>query len=566
MTRLTGGEAVVRMLAEHGVEIAFGMGGFQPLPYYDALARQDRIRHVLIRDEKHGAFAADAWARVRNRPAVADATLGPGATNLISGAAESFGAAIPLLLLTGEVNSLIAGRAATQESDQVGMLRPSVKSSIKIDRIERIPELIRRAVTISTAGRPGPVHVDVPEEIMHGTHDYADRDLYADADSSVVGGRRARPDWTMVDRAAHRIRAAERPLILAGGGIHLSEAYAELRALAEAWSIPVAYTISGKGSIPDSHPLCVGLVGRYSRFANDLLASCDLLIVAGSKLGEIATARWTAIPDGLPVVHLDVDPTEIGKVYPTALGLVGDARLGLADLGDAIGAERPSARIVEARLTAIDTARQAWAATAAPRYASDERPLHMARVLAELRRAAPPGTIVVADGGFAAHWSALLYDVEETGRTYIANRGHAAIGYGLPGAIGASLAAPGRPVVALCGDNGFAMAVAELETARRVGARIVALVVDNATLGYVKALQHGLYDDRFISVDFLDVDYGAVARAFGCHGERISEPDALGPALTRAFEREDPSVLDVMITTDPARMLPGIDARAVRSR
>src|SRR5688572_28352035 len=184
MTRLTGGEAVVRMLAEHGVEIAFGMGGFHPLPYYDALARQDRIRHVLIGDEKHVACAADAWARVRNRPAVADATLGPGATNLVSGAAESFGAAIPLLPLTGEVNSLIAGRAATQESDQVGMLRPSVKSSLKIDRFERIPELIRRAVTISTAGRPGPVHVDVPEEIMHGTHDYEDRDLFADADSS----------------------------------------------------------------------------------------------------------------------------------------------------------------------------------------------------------------------------------------------------------------------------------------------------------------------------------------------------------------------------------------------
>jgi acetolactate synthase-1/2/3 large subunit len=189
----------------------------------------------------------------------------------------------------------------------------------------------------------------------------------------------------------------------------------------------------------------------------------------------------------------------------------------------------------------------------------------MARVLAELRRAAPPETIVVADGGFAAHWSALLYDVEETGRTYIANRGHAAIGYGLPGAIGASLAAPGRPVVALTGDNGFAMAVAELETARRVGARIVALVVDNATLGYVKALQHGLYEDRFISVDFLDVDYAEVARAFGCQGERVTDPDALGPALTRAFERADTSVLDVMITTDPAHMLPGIDARAVRS-
>lgn len=565
MIRLSGGEAVVKMLTEHGVEIAFGMGGFQPLPYYDALARQDHIRHVLIRDEKHGAFAADAWARVRNRPAVADATLGPGATNLISGAAESFGASVPLLLLTGEVNSLIAGRAATQESDQIGMLEPSVKASIKIDRIERIPELMRRAVTISTAGRPGPVHVDVPEEIMHGTHEYEERDLRSDPDTMTVGGRRTRPDPGAVERAAAGIRDAQRPLIIAGGGIHLSRAYDELRRLAEAQSIPVAYTISGKGSLPDDHPLTVGLVGRYSRYANELLTASDLLIVVGCKLGEIATARWTTVPPDLPIVHLDVDPTEIGKVYATNVGLVGDAALGLADLDTALTDDAPAADLRQERQATIDAARRAWQQQAAPDYASDERPLHMARVLAELRRAAPAGTIVVADGGFAAHWSALLFDVNETGRTYIANRGHAAIGYGLPGAIGASLAAPDVPVVALCGDNGFAMAVAELETARRVGARVICVVVDNATLGYVKALQHGLYDDRFISVDFLDVDYAEVARGFGCRGERVDDPAALGAALSRAFQHDGPSVLDVLITTDPARMLPGIDARATKS-
>ena len=565
MIRLSGGEAVVRMLTEHGVEIAFGMGGFQPLPYYDALARQDKIRHVLIRDEKHGAFAADAWARVSNRPAVADATLGPGATNLVSGAAESFGASVPLLLLTGEVNSLIAGRAATQESDQIGMLKPSVKASIKIDRIERIPELMRRAVTISTAGRPGPVHVDVPEEIMHGSHEFEERDLIADPDSISVGGRRTRPEGAAVEQAAARIRKAQRPLIIAGGGIHLSAAYEELRRLAEAQTIPVAYTISGKGSISDDNALCVGLVGRYSRFANELLAASDLLIAVGCKLGEIATARWTVVPAGLPIVHLDVDPTEIGKVYPVSVGLVGDAGLGLSDLDAALADHKPAAERRQERIGTIDAARRAWQQQAAPDYASAEQPLHMARVLAELRRAAPPGTIVVADGGFAAHWSALLYDVNEVGRTYIANRGHAAIGYGLPGAIGASLAAPGQPVVALCGDNGFAMAVAELETARRVGARVICVVVDNATLGYVKALQHGLYDGRFISVDFLDVDYAEVARAFGCHGERVSEPTELGPALSRAFEHDGTSVLDVLITTDPARMLPGIDTRAVKS-
>ena len=198
MPTMTGGEAVVRLLQLHGVECAFGMGGFQPLPYYDALARQSQIRHILIRDEKHGAFAADAYARIKNRPAVADATLGPGATNLISGVAEPFGASVPLIVLTGEVNSMISGRAATQESDQFSMLKPTSKMSIRLDRIERVPELLRRAFAVANSGRPGPVHVNVPEDVFHGSYDFRESDLFADPDACVVGGRRVRPDKRLI--------------------------------------------------------------------------------------------------------------------------------------------------------------------------------------------------------------------------------------------------------------------------------------------------------------------------------------------------------------------------------
>src|SRR5712692_7017773 len=208
MPELTGGEAVARMLQLHDVEFSFGMAGFQPLPYYDALARQDQIRHVLIRDEKHGAFMADGYARIRNRPAVADATLGPGATNLISGLAEAFGGSIPLIALTGEVNSLIGGRAATQESDQVGMIKPTVKLSIALDRIERVPELIRRAFTVATGGRPGPVHLNVREDVMHGRYDFPDGDLYAAPEATSAGRPRVRPDAALIDRAAAVLRRA----------------------------------------------------------------------------------------------------------------------------------------------------------------------------------------------------------------------------------------------------------------------------------------------------------------------------------------------------------------------
>lgn len=566
MPVLTGGEAIVRMLQLHDVDLSLGMGGFQPLPYYDALARQDKIRHVLIRDEKHGAFAADAYARVTNRPAVADATLGPGATNLVSGAAESFGASIPLLLLTAEVNSLIATRGATQESDQRGMLKPTSRLSVELDRIERIPELIRRAVTVANGGRPGPVHVNVPEEVFHGSFDFPAEELYALRGTTSACGRRARPDGSLVAEAAALLRDAERPVLIAGGGIHLSQAYDVLAELAELTGVAVASTISGKGSLPEQHPLSIGLIGRYSRFANELVKDADVLLVVGCKLGEIATSRWSLLDPATTVIHVDIDPVEPGRVYRTDLALWGDARLTLTDLSDALHGDR--ARMAERRRRRagqIAAARGTWWEQAEPKYRSGETPIGIPRVLHELRQALPAESIVVADGGFAAHWSGLLYDVTAAGRHYIANRGHAAIGYGLPGAIGAKLAAPDLPVVALCGDNGFAMAVAELETAKREGCPLVALVVNNGTLGYVKALQHSLYDGRYVSVDFLDTDYAAVARAFGCEGRRIEQPDDLAGALREALESDVPYVLDVLVTVDPAEMLPGIDARTVQA-
>jgi acetolactate synthase-1/2/3 large subunit len=566
MTRLTGGEAVVTMLERHGVDHAFGMGGFQPLPYYDALARQDAIRHVLIRDEKHGAFAADAFARVTNRPAVADATLGPGATNLVSGAAESFGASIPVIFLTGDVNRGIAGRAATQESDQVGMLRPAMKQVVFIDRLERIPELVRRAFTIATSGRPGPVLIDMPEDVFHGSEDFADEALFADPAVRALGGRRCRPDEDAVERAARLLAGAQRPAAIFGGGIHLSQAYAAVERFVNESGIPSACTISGKGALGDDHPLALGLCGRFSRFANEFIREADVLVVAGCKLGEICTDRWTLIGPDTALIHIDIDPLELGKVYKTEAGLWGDAGLALGDLCDAFTESGPPGYDRRELLERVGEARHAWAASAQESYLSDEAPTHVARILHELRQALPPESIVVADGGFAAHWSALLLDIPVAGRHYVANRGHAAIGYGLPGAIGAQLAAPGVPVVALCGDNGFAMALAELETAKREGLPLTVIVIDNAALGYVKALQHGLYDGRFISADFLDTDYADVARSLGCFGRRVESPATLSDALRDALASDVPAVIDVLTTRDASRMLPGVDSRTARSR
>lgn len=555
---MTGGEAIVRMMQAYGVEYAFGMGGFQPLPYYDAMARQDSIRHILIRDEKHGSFAADGYARIANRPAVADATVGPGATNLVSGAAESYGASIPQILLTADINRGITTRGATQESDQLGMLGPTSRSTIQIEMISRIPELMRRAFTDANTGRPGPVHVNVPENVFHGRHEFFESDFYATPGTSTVGGLRVQPDDESVDRAARLLTEAKNPVIVAGGGVHLSSAYAALTRFADHLGAPVATSISGKGAISETHPLSLGLVGRYSRFGNDFVGQADALIVVGCKLGEIVTNRWSIIAPETEIIQIDIDPAELGRVYRTAGPIWSDARLGLQALTQALPANRD---LRTKKAEEVSQAVAAWWSGAEPRYLSEQLPIPMPRVLHELRRIASDDTIIVADGGFAAHWSALLYDVTMAGRSYIANRGHAAIGYGLPGAFGAKLAAPDKPVVALCGDNGFAMTVAELETLKRSKAPVICLVVNNRALGYVKALQHSMYDDRFISVDFEDVNYGEVAKAFGCEGTRVATASQLEAALKDAFDADVPYVIDCLITDDPAEMLPGIDAR-----
>jgi acetolactate synthase I/II/III large subunit len=560
---LTGGQALVRMLQAHGARVGFGIGGFQLLPYYDAMHDvRGELEHILVKDERDGAFMADAFARVARIPGLCDGTLGPGATNLVTGLAESFGASVPVIALAGESNSMISGRHATQESDQLAMLRPTVKEAIRVERIERVPELVRRAYTIATGGRPGPVLLNVREDVTHGRHTFAASDLTADPATLMMPGRRSRPDPADVEAAAALLARARRPVILAGGGIHLSDAYAPLASLARRLSVPVATTISGKGSIPEDDPLALGVFGRYSRTANAAIGEADVLLVVGCKLGEIATSRWSLLPATAAVIQLDVDPEELGRNARLAVGLAGDAGLGLADLDAA--APTPDAADGEARRRDLDAARDAWRAEHGPRLVSTERPIHQARMLTEPNAALPGDGIIVADGGFAAHWSALYWNTARAGRHYIANRGHASIGYGVPGAIGAKLAAGDRVVAGLMGDGGLGMSIGELETAVRLGLRgLVFVVVDNEASGYVKALQHSLYADRFQSVDSVPVNYARVAQEFGCHGERVEDPAELAGALDRAMTADGPALVDVMVTRDPAGMLPGADPRTV---
>jgi acetolactate synthase-1/2/3 large subunit len=561
---LTGGEAIVEILERANVGPMFGMGGFQLLPFYEAVRRKGMTHH-LINDERCGAFAADAWARISGRPGVCDATLGPGATNLVTAMVESFNAGVPQVVFVGDTHRDHSWKNMTQEARQVEILRPAVKEVLRIERVSRVPEIVRRAFAVATSGRPGPVIVDVPEDVAHDVFDYPLSDLWIDPATTHYPARRSRPAAADIERAAAVIAQAKRPLLLAGGGVHLAQAYEALQALVEAHAIPVAHTLSGKGAIACTHALSAGLFGRYSRIANDLIETADCLIVVGCKLGEIATRRFQLFNGNVPVIHIEALPEEIGRTTRTDHALVGDARLALEDLSVALSAEAASARRDRADYAAEVPARMAkWREGAADRLRSTETPINMGRMLNELNNEMPEESVLVVDGGFAAHWGGLLYDTKKAGRRFLADRGFASIGYGLPGAMGAQLAVPDQPVVAITGDGGFNMVIGELETARRAGTPFTLMIVNNAASGYIKALQHAMYGE-YQSSDLIEMNYADIARDFGCHGVRVTDPEQLGAAIRAAnAERSRPSVIDVVVTRDPAKMLPGVDNRTLK--
>ena len=562
---LSGGQALARMLKGQGAAPMFGMGGFQLLPFYHAMA-EEGLTHTLINDERAGAFAADAWARITGRPGVCDGTLGPGATNLATGLVESLNAGVPMVAFTGNTNRDHSWKNMTQEARQTEILGPAVKQVIRIEKIQRIPELLRRAYQIATSGRPGPVLVDVPEDICHGEHEFDADELRADLSAMAAPAKRIRPDADELARAASLIAKAKRPVILAGGGVHLSGGQASLTAFAEAHGIPVAHTLSGKGAIPCSHPLSLGLFGRYSRIANEVIEASDCILVVGCKLGEIATKRFVLPPPEIPLIHLEIVAEEIGRCAPAEIALWGDARGGIDDLAATLSEDAAQARQARADYGQEVAGRMAkWREEVTPRLTSDETPVNMARMCHELNNVLPEDAILLADGGFAAHWSGLLCDTKRAGRGFIVNRGFASIGYGLPGAMGAQLAAPDRPVVGITGDGGFNMMIGELETARRLGTAVTLLVVNNAASGYVKALQQALFGGHFQSSDLNELNYAKLADAFGCHGIRVEDPGDLAGAIREGMaERSLPTIIDVVVTRDPAKMLPGVDNRAAQ--
>ncbi len=562
-TLMSGGRALAKMLALATPSPCFGMGGFQLLPFYEGM-RVEGLEHYLINDERCGAFAADAYARVSGKPGLCDATLGPGATNLVTALVESLNAGVPIIAIIGDSHRAHSWKNMTQECRQLDILRPAVKDILRVEMVERIPEFVRRAYAVATSGRPGPVVIDLPEDITHAEYAFDDADFFIDQATTRIPARRTRPAAKDIARAIEMIEQAKQPILLVGGGVHLSDASKALQAFAEQNEIPVAHTMSGKGAIACNHRLSAGIFGRYYRVANDMISKSDCVIVVGCKLGEVATKRYSLFAPGTPIIQIDSVAEEIGRTTNISLGLWGDARETLEALNEGLPKESKEHL---SRVKAVNDMHEklaVWLSDAQERYTSTEAPINMGRLIGELRKVLPDDGILIADGGFAAHWTGLLFDTHSAGRTYVADRGLASIGYGLPGCMGTQLAAPDKVVVGITGDGGLNMTIGELETARRVGANFILVVVNNAASGYVKALQHAMYG-QYQSSDLIEMNYAQIAQSMGCYGIRVEDPEKLNEAYLSAMKNRDrPTVIDVVVTRDPSKMLPAADSRTLK--
>ncbi|MFO1352134.1 MAG: thiamine pyrophosphate-binding protein [Gammaproteobacteria bacterium] len=548
MNQIAGAEAVVRMLQHHGVSHIFGLCGDTSLPFYDALYRLDHgMTHILTRDERSAAYMADGYARVSGKVGVCEGPSGGGATYILPGVVEANESSIPLLAITTDIATSARGRYTLTELDQEALFRPLTQWNRVITRASQIPEAFRTAFRRMTGGRPGAAHIGLPLDVQREPVD--ETDLWADAEVGRYPARRSAPDPEAVVAAAHALLGARAPLMICGGGPVLARAWYEVRALAEVLEMPVATTVSGKGSLAEDHPLAVGVVGSNGGVpaTRVLVEQADLILFVGCRAGSVTTERWRFPARGKTrIVHIDVDPHVIGANYPTEVGLVGDAALSLAALRREIAktlAEPPPR--VQGR-AAVARAKADKFAVFRALAESSERPIRPERIVHELQMLLPRDAVVVADPGTPCPYFSAYYQVLEPGRHYFSNRAHGALGYSLAAAAGAALARPAAKCVSVMGDGSFGFAVGELETIARLNLPITLVVISNASFGWIKAGQKAGFGQRYFSVDFSRTDHARVAEAYGVKAWRVEDPHDLRATLGKALEAAGPTLVDVI--------------------
>jgi acetolactate synthase-1/2/3 large subunit len=549
------GGLLAALLAEHGVHHVFGVPGGQTLALYDGILDQPGLAHVLTRDERSAAYAADGYARVTGQVGVCDATVGPGAAKLPSGLSESLGASVPVVALVSDLPARLAPHryrgAASQALDQAGLLAPVTKWQATVPTAEVLPALVRQAFRVAATGRPGPAVLFLPQDMLDGpVPDGVTAGLGSSARFGSFPPFRPVPEQSDLAAAAAVLRAAHRPFILAGGGVQLSGAGSELTALAERASAAVGTTLSGKGAIAEDHPLSVGVTGSMgTTAAAAALGEADVVLLAGCKAGSGATFSWTLPRADQAALQLDLDPAELGRAFPLRAALLGDARAGLEALLATLDADDDGGQSPEpdrsrwrARLAGLTAA---WRTARDAERASGQQPIAPQRVLAEIEAALGPDDVLICDASLASGWGGVYLEQRRPGRRVLCPRGQAGLGYALPAAIGVATADPGRRTVVLTGDGALGYAAGELATVAELGLPVTVVVLNNRSLGWIRWYRRITFGRGWEDDDFADVAFGDVARGFGLHAARVSEPGQLAGALLGGLAGP-PALLDVV--------------------
>ncbi|MEM6637325.1 MAG: thiamine pyrophosphate-binding protein [Pseudomonadota bacterium] len=541
---LSGAEAMVHMLKSHGVRHIFGLCGDTTLPFYDALARLDHgMTHFLTRDERHAAYMADGYARVTGRPGVCEGPSGGGATYILPGVVEAHESSVPILAITTDVATTSRGRYPLTELDQVALFKPLTKFNASLDQAGRLPSVVRAAFRAMTTGRPGAAHLALPFDTQRAPVD--DAEIWAEPSYASFPAERCAPDPAAVADAAALLAEAGGALAICGGGPVLSGAESALARLARTIDLPIATTVSGQGAIAETDPLAVGVVGSNGGVpaTREAVENADVILFIGCRAGSVTTERWRAPAPGTRIIHIDSDPAVIGANYPTEVALVGDARLALEALADAVEARPTKSQKGAAR------AARAWEAKLAafvPLASSAERPIRPEAVIAKLMDLLPENAVVCADPGTPCPYFSAHYRWPVAGRHFITNRAHGALGFSLAAAAGAQVGRPDATVLSVMGDGSFGFACGEFETIRRYNLPVKSIVFSNATYGWIKAGQKAGFGERYYNVDFGRTDHAAVARAFGIKSWTVEDPNDLQQTLGEALAHDGPTLVDVI--------------------
>lgn len=541
---MTGAEAMVRMLDAHKVRHVFGLCGDTTLPFYDALYRLDHgIEHILTRDERSAAYMADGYARVTGKPGICEGPSGGGATYILPGLVEANESSVPVLAITSDVGTRARGHYPLTELDQEGLMRPLTKYTEVIQHADQVSNSVRTAFRKMTTGRPGTAHLGFPIDVQRGEAN--PDDVWADDQHTRFPAYPAGPDPAAIATLCEALLTAKNPLVICGGGVVLAGGEADFKTFFETLDIAVGTTISGQGSLAETHPNCLGVVGSNGGVpeTREIVQAADLVLFIGCRAGSVTTELWRYPAKGTRILHIDSDPEVIGASYQTEVGVVSDARLALVAMNQLLATETESRFGGAAQIADAKTRKWRKFNELA---ASDASPILPERTIATLRRLTDEDTIIVGDPGTPCPYLSAYYELRSAGRTLFSNRAHGALGYAMSASVGAAVGAPDKKVVSLMGDGSFGFTCGELETVTRKNLPITFIVFSNAVYGWIKAGQKTKFDERYYSVDFNRTDHAAVAAAFGLKSWRVEDPAQLETVLKTALSTDGPTLVDVI--------------------